>query len=856
MDKYTRKRLKKSEIIEKYNETIEFQILEWIKDDHYDEEDKTFLVMNLFGVTDKGDSINLSVKGFEPFFYVKVPDSSKKEYKKKFLNELQKKMGRQKDSLSIDKCILVKRKIFYGFRNGESNKFIKLFFKDLRGFYGARKILENPMSIDSKSEIFEKFEHGTDIILKFIHSYNIGAVGWVRFNIKDAEMEYKSKCQLEYEINIENLSPVDRIDIAPFRQMSYDIECYSHDKNKFPRADNLEDCVTQIGSTFQTFGENEIEFQHIITYGECNKLNTKNSILESYDTEKKVLLAWKDLINKTDPDIIYGYNNHGFDDEYLYKRAKINGISSSFCETTKLTDSKTKLIESSFKSSAYGDTKWNLFAIAGRINFDLLVYIKRNFNLDGYKMDNVAKKYLTSKLKDCLLETPTKNSNIFKIKEQFLNKFKIGQLVTMKDDTELQELGRIININENEITTEKNVDEIIDKDCEITLDIQKNPVTPKMIFSSFEEKDPEKIKEVADYCLQDTKIPLELVDTLNIFINFIQTSLATQIPFSFLVNRGQQIRVMSQVMKITGEKKFVIPSIDYSKEEFEGATVLPPIKGSFFTPVVVLDFASLYPSIIRAHKICYSTIVLDPKYDNLEGVEYFTKEWVDNKTNEKFKFKYVQNKESVIPELLDRLIAKRKSIRNDMKQEKDKMKLMVMDAFQKAVKVTANSVYGFFASQTIQMTALASTTTAIGREMIKDTKEYIDTNYKDYYTIYGDSVIGKTPITLKDENDNIHVKYIEDINQEWTDYNVFKNDEIIASKEQSKTNFQVWSGFGWTPIRRVIRHKTNKKIFKVKTNKGVVYVTEDHSLLTDNKIPIKPKDCSVGDNLWHNKFSI
>uniref|UniRef100_A0A0A9Z700 DNA-directed DNA polymerase n=1 Tax=Lygus hesperus TaxID=30085 RepID=A0A0A9Z700_LYGHE len=42
---------------------------------------------------------------------------------------------------------------------------------------------------------------------------------------------------------------------------------------------------------------------------------------------------------------------------------------------------------------------------------------------------------------------------------------------------------------------------------------------------------------------------------------------------------------------------------------YEGATVIEPIKGFYNCPVATLDFASLYPSIIMAHNLCYSTLV-------------------------------------------------------------------------------------------------------------------------------------------------------------------------------------------------------------------------------------------------------
>ena len=44
-------------------------------------------------------------------------------------------------------------------------------------------------------------------------------------------------------------------------------------------------------------------------------------------------------------------------------------------------------------------------------------------------------------------------------------------------------------------------------------------------------------------------------------------------------------------------------------DKYEGATVLEPLKGFYNMPISTLDFASLYPSIMMAHNICYSTLV-------------------------------------------------------------------------------------------------------------------------------------------------------------------------------------------------------------------------------------------------------
>jgi DNA polymerase elongation subunit (family B) len=57
---------------------------------------------------------------------------------------------------------------------------------------------------------------------------------------------------------------------------------------------------------------------------------------------------------------------------------------------------------------------------------------------------------------------------------------------------------------------------------------------------------------------------------------------------------------------------------DEEKARYQGATVLDPDIG-FYPMVITLDFASLYPSILREKNLCYSSIVLDSKYLDLPG---------------------------------------------------------------------------------------------------------------------------------------------------------------------------------------------------------------------------------------------
>lgn len=59
----------------------------------------------------------------------------------------------------------------------------------------------------------------------------------------------------------------------------------------------------------------------------------------------------------------------------------------------------------------------------------------------------------------------------------------------------------------------------------------------------------------------------------------------------------------------------VVVNVSKTKEisevgaKFQGATVLPPVRGYYDVPIATLDFASLYPSIMMAHNLCLSTLM-------------------------------------------------------------------------------------------------------------------------------------------------------------------------------------------------------------------------------------------------------
>lgn len=142
-------------------------------------------------------------------------------------------------------------------------------------------------------------------------------------------------------------------------------------------------------------------------------------------------------------------------------------------------------------------------------------------------------------------------------------------------------------------------------------------------------------------------------------------------------------------------------------------------------------------------------------------------------------------------------------------------------------------------------------------EVSKNKYEYdpevpVDLNIQ---VIYGDSVTGDTPLVLRDPlTQQVSIKTIESLCNEWIEYPEFKmfDTTVRLEKQYGVTNFEVWCDKGWNPIKKVIRHKTNKKIYRVLTHTGVVDVTEDHSLCRPNLEKVKPKDLKIGEELLHS----
>jgi DNA polymerase delta subunit 1 len=273
----------------------------------------------------------------------------------------------------------------------------------------------------------------------------------------------------------------------------------------------------------------------------------------------------------------------------------------------------------------------------------------------------------------------------------------------------------------------------LDNVSKLYLGDNKIDMPPKEMFARFVEEDPIKLREVAEYCVKDTLLPHRLLSKLSILVNLLEMAKATWVPLCYLVERGQQIKVFSLLTKKAREMGFMIPTISwgqYSADGYEGATVLDAQKGAYYTPITALDFEGLYPSIMMAHNLCYSSMVMDSKYENIPGITYETFGF----------YKFAQDVPSLLPSILLELKQFRKQAKKDMAQSSGALKEMY-NGKQLAYKVSMNSVYGFTGASKgmLPCVQIASTVTLKGRSMIDETKAYVEKNFPGAKVRYGDT---------------------------------------------------------------------------------------------------------------------
>ncbi|EPQ63016.1 Bgt-5492 [Blumeria graminis f. sp. tritici] len=281
--------------------------------------------------------------------------------------------------------------------------------------------------------------------------------------------------------------------------------------------------------------------------------------------------------------------------------------------------------------------------------------------------------------------------------------------------------------------------------CSHFLNEQKEDVHHTMITELFNGNS-ESRRRLAVYCLKDAYLPQRLMDKLSCLENFTEMARVTGVPFNLLLSRGQQVKFVSQLFRKALEQKLVIPNLrtESNDEQYEGATVIEPARGYYDVPIATLDFASLYPSIIQAHNLCYTTLLNKQTVEKLGLIK--DEDYIITPNGDMFCT--IKQRKGLLAQILEELLTARKQAKRELAVETDSFKKAVLNGRQLALKISANSVYGLTGATVGKLPCLpiASSTTSYGRQMIEKTKDEVEKKYTilngyshNAQVIYGDT---------------------------------------------------------------------------------------------------------------------
>jgi len=687
------------------------------------------------------------------------------------------------------------------------------------------------------------------------------------------------------------------------------------------------DKVTFIGSTFLRHGETRPYLNHCLALGTCDRV--PGAEIVSCKTERKLLQAWTELVQREDPDIIIGYNIFGFDYNFMFHRALENNVEDDFLKLSRNADEfcgkrdfKTGRVSIEETSIALASGQYDLHYIAmtGRMQIDMYNYFRRDYNLTSYKLDYVGSYFIGDDVR--AVEHLTESDiEVTRIVSKNLTGLEVGNYIALEEtghSTDPYKDGQkfqVVAVNRGGKDSYFDIigHETPDMKKHVRWGVSKDDVTPQDIFRMTNEG-PGPRAVIAKYCIQDCNLVHHLMTKVDVITGYNEMAKICSVPISFLVIRGQGIKLTSYMAKKCREKNTLMPVIDKgpSGEGYEGAIVLPPKRGLYLdNPVACNDYSSLYPSSMISENLSHDSKVWtkeydldgnlvretgekDPKtrqhvYDNLPeytyvDVEYDTYRWKPNPRGKMEKHlsgkkvcRFAQFKDgakAILPSILEELLAARKATRKLAEQQSDPFMANVLDKRQLAYKVTANSLYGQCGAKTSSFyeVDVAASTTATGRKLLTYAKRMVEEVYGDaecqtskygiVHTraeyVYGDSVAAHTPVYVR-LSGVIDVCPIEALAEK---YGASPN-TWTQCKEEGKQTKQVcemmcgvetWSEKGWTRLHRVIRHALapHKKMMRIVTHTGIVDVTDDHSLILANGEEISPKNVEIGTKLLHS----
>ena len=418
-------------------------------------------------------------------------------------------------------------------------------------------------------------------------------------------------------------------------------------------------------------------------------IQTKNNTCESYlltwrstppiegttvvvaQSEELMFYDFASLICTYDPDFLVTFNGNFFDNPYLLRRAE-HFKWDKFFFIGRIPDIPATIKRDVFESKAHGSREQYLCTIPGRVSLDVCEQIRREYkDLRTYSLNACSAKWLSAQ----------------------------------KDD-----------VHHSQIT-------------------------------NFWNGTDEHRHRLAKYCVRDVDLTYRLLVILKLDLAILSISRASVVDMNTALYGGQQLKSTILLEKFAKQHGYLCPFAhqeNYADEEFAGALVLDikPRHISIVKPlgdpnqggIMCLDFSSLYPSIIIAFNLCYTTLIHPDDVHKMSPTDYYR-----SPTGDCFVTPHVR--EGLLPRLLKTLLEARNAAKKQMATATEESVRAVYDKLQDAIKKEGNSKYGYtgVGKGHLPCLAVSRSTTSIGQESLRKVINWVTANYPNEEIVYGDT---------------------------------------------------------------------------------------------------------------------
>lgn len=253
--------------------------------------------------------------------------------------------------------------------------------------------------------------------------------------------------------------------------------------------------------------------------------------------------------------------------------------------------------------------------------------------------------------------------------------------------------------------------------------------------------------EIARYCFQDAKLVVDIFLKELVYSRTVELARVRYVFPDEVFIRGQMYPVLCQLYVYARSRGYCLGMLpDYSAVDgYKGATVLPMQRG-VHRNMIILDFASLYPSIMIDKNMCASSMLglhthtwrnsnndgdddASPLPRAVELVDPATGLRVSRVATDIGVFDFQQSVPGLLPGIAKQMLDQRRIAKRAMRAAGDAGDVAmakVQGAREQALKVSANSIYGAAGASATGKWAcpgVAAAVTAYGRELIERTSE-------------------------------------------------------------------------------------------------------------------------------------